>query len=97
MNLHTLIRKRTSSQFSVELPPKQLDGESHLAAAADHDEAFARVLEYGLPPTAGFGLGVDRLAMLMTRQPSIKEVILFPTLRTRHDLKSDDASENVDD
>jgi len=58
--------------------------------AAEHDEAFVRVLEYGLPPTAGFGLGVDRLVMLLTRQTSIKEVLLFPTLRPRHNSKSDD-------
>ena len=58
--------------------------------AAEHDEEFVRVLEYGLPPTAGFGMGVDRLVMLLTRQTSIKEVLLFPTLRPRHILKSDE-------
>jgi lysyl-tRNA synthetase class 2 len=49
--------------------------------AMDFDADYIRALSHGMPPAAGFGLGVDRLIMLLCNQPSIRDVLLFPLLR----------------
>jgi lysyl-tRNA synthetase, class II len=59
------------------------------------DADYIRALEYGMPPTAGWGMGIDRLTAILTNQHSIKDVILFPTLRP--EIFSDNVNDKPDD
>ncbi|MGA7992281.1 MAG: lysine--tRNA ligase [Thermoanaerobaculia bacterium] len=82
-----------------ELNDPDEQGEKFLAQAAErtrgdeeamlYDEDYVEALAYGMPPTAGEGVGIDRLAMLFTNSHSIRDVILFPLMRPKKDVEKD--------
>ncbi|MDE6418248.1 MAG: lysine--tRNA ligase, partial [Duncaniella sp.] len=57
------------------------------------DKDFVRALEYGMPPTSGMGMGIDRLAMIMTGNPTIQEVLFFPQMRPEKKAANPEAAE----
>jgi lysyl-tRNA synthetase class 2 len=66
-----------AARFRAQVEAKARGAEETM----DYDADYVRALEHGMPPAAGFGMGVDRLTMMLTGQPSIRDVIAFPLLR----------------
>ena len=68
-------------RFENQLKERELGNDE----ANDLDKDFVEALEYGMPPAGGVGIGIDRLVMLITETSTIREVILFPTMKPRND------------
>ncbi|XP_027178811.1 lysine--tRNA ligase isoform X2 [Coffea eugenioides] len=80
-------------RFADQLKDRQSGDDEAMAL----DETFCTALEYGLPPTGGWGLGIDRLAMLLTDSQNIKEVLLFPAMKPQDEPSSKESQKKAQD
>ena len=98
INCHEIINTYTELNDPIkqrELFVKQAEAKAlGDEEANDIDETFLNALEYGLPPTGGFGMGIDRLTMILTDNINIKEVILFPAMKPQEDKKDDEKKDD---
>ena len=78
-NAYTELNDPIDQRERFEEQAKLMERGDNEAMFIDHD--FLRALEYGMPPTSGIGIGIDRLCMMMINQPSIQDVLLFPQMR----------------
>ena len=78
-NAYTELNDPIDQRTRFEEQVKLMERGDNEAMYIDHD--FLRALEYGMPPTSGMGIGIDRLAMIMTNSPSIQDILFFPQMR----------------
>jgi lysyl-tRNA synthetase class 2 len=81
MELANAYTELNDPELQEQLFSKQLEGQAEEDSMAKMDHDFIRALRHGMPPAGGLGIGIDRLAMMLLGEDSIRDVILFPQLR----------------